>query len=92
MILNIILMVVFIKILMDLLTVKEGLDLQLPDLNIKECDYAVNIIFPYYDVKKNIFTDKNNYMYHNYQNIQMYASNPCESHQTRESINNISLV
>ena len=81
MILNIILMVVFLKLMVDLFrqrqTQREGMDLELPVLNIKECDYDINIVFPYYDEANNLYTDKSDFMYNNYQNILKYASNPC---------------
>ena len=77
MILNIILMVVFLKLMVDLLRQREGMDLELPVLNIKDCDYDINIIFPYYDISANLYTDKKDFMYHNYQNIMNYASIPC---------------
>jgi len=77
MILNIILMVVVFKLLIDVFRVREGMDLELPILHMKECDYAVNLVFPYYDAKKNLYTDQNSYMYYNYKNILHYAKKPC---------------
>jgi hypothetical protein len=79
MILNIILMVVFLKLTIDLFRQREGMDLELPVLNIKDCDYDINIIFPYYDISANLYTDKSDFMYHNYQNILNYASRPCDA-------------
>jgi hypothetical protein len=69
--------VVILKLSLDLFTQREGMDLEPPVLDIKECDYNVNVIFPYLDVKNNLYTDKNNYLYHNYQNILTHANNPC---------------
>jgi hypothetical protein len=78
MLLNIILMIVFVKLFLEILWVKEGMDLELPTLNIKDCDYDVNIIFPFYDVANKIYTNQNNFIHSSYQNIKTYAGTPCE--------------
>lgn len=78
MLLNIILMIVFVKLFLEVLWFKEGMDLELPSLNIKDCDYDVNIIFPYYDTINNIYTNQNNFIHSSYRNIKMYAETPCE--------------
>ena len=78
MILNIILLILFLKITVDLFFTREGMvDLDLPVLNIPDCDYDVNLIFPFYDGNKNIYTNQNNFMYYNYKNILNYANKPC---------------
>jgi hypothetical protein len=64
----------------DLFNLREGMvDLELPVLNIGECKYDANLIFPYYDVTKKEYTNQNNFMYHNFQNILKYASKPCRT-------------
>lgn len=80
MILNIILMVVFIKLGIDFFCqgLKEGMDLEIPVLDITTCNYNVNLKFPYYDVERNVFTDKNEYIYNNKQNILFYAKTNCD--------------
>jgi hypothetical protein len=77
MILNIILVIILCKLSIDLFIQREGMDIEPPSLNIRDCDYDVNIIFPYYDISHNIHTDRNNFIYHSYQNIKKYASKPC---------------
>ena len=73
-------MVVFIKLGIDLFSQgsKEGMNLEMPLLDITTCNYNVNLKFPYYDVKRNVFTDKNDYIYNNKQNILFYAKTNCD--------------
>jgi len=78
MLLNIILLILILKITVDLFFTREGMvDLELPVLNIADCDYDVNLIFPFYDEKQRIYTNQNNFMYYNFQNILNYANKPC---------------
>ncbi len=73
MLLYIILVVVLVKLGFDHFLMREGMDLEMPSLNVKTCDYDVNIMFPYYDVAHNIYTDYNQYLYNNYRNILFFA-------------------
>jgi hypothetical protein len=83
-------MVVFIKLGIDFLFrqgffrqgfyqgLKEGMDLEMPVLDITTCNYNVNLKFPYYDIHRNVFTDKNDYIYNNKHNILFYAQTNCD--------------
>jgi hypothetical protein len=79
MILNIILVVVMIKIGFDLFNQIEGMvDIEPPPLmNMKDCDYASNIVFPNFDEKRNLYQNDNNSIYYSYQNILKYTKTPC---------------
>jgi len=74
-------MVVLVKILIDVFIVKEGMvDIEPPILNqMKECDYAMNLISPYYDAEKNLYNNDNNFMFYNFENIKKIANTPCHS-------------
>jgi hypothetical protein len=79
MILKIILVFVFVKILIDYLWQKEGLDIDLPVLNATDdkgiadtC--SINIKFPKYDSVKNLYTNDNNFLYNNFNNIKRSAN------------------
>jgi hypothetical protein len=83
MILKIILVIVFVKILLDSFCIKEGLlDLDPPILSqIKTKDDEktssdscnINIKFPNYDFEKNLYNNNNNYIYNNFSNILISA-------------------
>jgi hypothetical protein len=86
MILNIILMVVLVKILIDIFEAfraKEGMvDIEPPALiQMKECDYAMNLISPYYDAENNLYNNDNNFMFYNFENIKKIANTPCHSNK-----------
>ena len=86
MILNIILIVVLVKILIDsfhVLDVKESMvDIEPPALiQMNECEYSMNLISPYYDSEKNIYNNDNNFMYYNFENIKKIANTPCHSNK-----------
>jgi 5-methylthioribose kinase len=75
--------IIFVKLGIDLFLSfdkREGMDLEMPVLNIKLCDYKVNLVFPYYDVDRKVYTDKNNFIYNNYQNILLYADPAADCH------------
>ncbi len=76
MILYIILFVVFLKLVTDRLEIREGLDIEPPDLETK-CDFNANIKFPKYNEQKNIYVNDNDFLYNNFQNILLYAKNEC---------------
>lgn len=73
-------MVVFIKLGIDFFRQgsKEGMDLEMPVLDITTCNYNVNLKFPYYDVERNVYTDKNDYIYNNKHNVLFYAQTNCD--------------
>lgn len=82
MLLKIILVIVFVKILVDLLWIKEGLlDLDPPVLNRvndttpKNENCNINIKFPNYDSATNTYNNNNNYIFNNFSNIKK-AANP----------------
>ena len=76
MILYIILLVVILKLATDLLDVREGLDAEPPDLQSK-CSFDVNVKFPKYDPIRNVYTNDNDFLYNNFQNILLYAKAKC---------------
>ena len=53
-------MVVFIKLGIDFFSQgsKEGMNLEMPLLDITTCNYNVNLKFPYYDVERNVLQTK----------------------------------
>lgn len=82
MLLKIILVIVFVKILVEFLWVKEGLlDLDPPILNRvndttpKSENCNINIKFPNYDSVTNTYNNNNNYIFNNFSNIKK-AANP----------------
>lgn len=88
MILKIILVIVFVKILLDTFCIKEGLlDLDPPILTqIKSKDEKpssdncnINIKFPNYDTVNNLYNNNNNYIFNNFSNIIKTANpNSCK--------------
>jgi hypothetical protein len=87
MILNIILLIIFFHLFLE--KIKNGLiegmsektekaiDIEPPYLGI-ECDPNINIVYPWYDKTKNLYTNKKKYMAKQYENILEYARTSCE--------------
>lgn len=81
MILNIILVIVFVKLLTDFLWLPEGMS-EAYDINLNKTSdknvvekCSINIKFPNYDAVNNVYNNDNDYIFNNYQNIQR-AANP----------------
>lgn len=81
MILNFIMGLVFFYLFIELLWKKEGFDTDVPGMGIN-CEFDINIKYPMYDLNNNTYTNRNNYLYNNYQNIIKYASTPCNNIST----------
>ena len=73
MLLYIILLLVALNLLYELV-VKEGMEN--PGLGV-ECSINPNVLFPKYDPVLNVYTNDNDTLYNNYQNILLYAKTKC---------------
>ncbi len=79
MILKIILLIIFFQLILE--TFREGMadttfDLESPSLDTT-CEYNRNIKKPYYNQTLNTYTNKNEFLYNNRENIIYYATANC---------------
>lgn len=90
MILKILLLIIFFQLFLEcfregmigqMSEVEKETSFNLEDIVLsKDCSYndnLYNIKYPYYNQTLNTYTNKNNFLYNNYQNILKYATTPC---------------
>jgi len=92
MILKIIILIIFFQLFLECFRFREGAENEKPaepgeatytSFNIDfsnigtECEIENNIKFPAYNPLEKIYTNKNNFLYNNRQNILKYATTSC---------------